>query len=76
MILIKVSTKVYQKPRESSKFPPLNISRARPVSQARIAKIDQLAEKLREQDSSASTRKYFGRIPTTPVRWLQGVKYY
>ena len=76
MLLIKVSTKVYQKPGESSKFPPLKTCRTRPVSQASIAKIDQLAEKLRQQDSGISTRKYFGRIPTTPLRWLRGVKYY
>ena len=76
VFLIKVSTKVYKKPRESSKFPSLKTCRARPESQAGIANIDQLAEKLRQQDSSASTRKYFERIPTMPVRWLRGVKYY
>ena len=76
MFLIKVSTKVYQKPGESSKFPPLKTCRARPVSQAGIAKIDQLAEKLGQHDSGASTKNYFGRISTTPVHWLRGVKYY
>ena len=76
MFLIKVSTKVYQKPGESSKFPPLKTCRARPASQVGIAKIDQLAKKLRQQDCDASTRKYFGRIPTTPVHWLRGVKFY
>ena len=76
MFLIKVSTKVCQTPGESSKFTPLKTCRARPVSQAGIAKIDQLAEKLRQQDSGASTRKYFGKFPTTPVHWLRGVKFY
>ena len=76
MLLIKVSTKVYQKSGEYSKFPPFKTCRARPVSKAGIAKIDQLAEKLRQQDSDASTRKYFGKFPTTPVRWLRGVKLY
>ena len=76
MFLIKVSTKVYQKPGESSKFPLLKTCRACLVSQAGIAKIDQLAEKLRQQDSGVFTRKYFGRIPTGPVCWLWGVKYY
>ena len=76
MFLIKVSTKVCQKPGEYSKFPPLKTCRACPVSQAGIAKIDQLVEKLRQQDSGASTRKYFGRFPTTLMRWLRGVKFY
>ena len=49
---------------------------ARPVSQAGIAKIDQLAEKLRQRGSGASTRKYFRKFPSTPVHWLQGVKFY
>ena len=76
MFLIKVSTKVYQKPGESSKFPPLKTCRARPISQAGIAKIDQLPEKLRQQDSGTSTRKYFGKFPTMSVHWLRGVKFY
>ena len=76
MLLIKVSTKVCQKPEKYSKFTPLKTCRARPISQAGIAKIDQLAEKLRQQDSGASTRKYFGKFPTTSVRWLRGVKFY
>ena len=74
MFLIKVSTKDYQTG-ESSKFTPLKTCRARPVSQAGITKIDQLAEKLRQQDFNACTRKYFGKFPTTPVRWLRGVKF-
>ena len=76
MFLIKVSTKACQTPGESSKFTPLKTCRARSVSQAGIAKIDQLVEKLRQQDSSGSTRKYFGRFSTTPVRWLRGVRFY
>ena len=76
MLLIKVSMKVCQKLGKYSKFPPLKTCWAHPVSQAGIAKIDQLAEKLRQQDFGASTRKYFGRFPTTPVRWLRGVKFY
>ena len=71
-----MSTKVCQKPGEYSKFPPLKTCWACPVSQAGIVKIDQLAEKLRQQDSGASTRKYFGRFPTTSVCWLQDVKFY
>ena len=71
-----VSTKVCQKPGEYSKFTPLKTCRARPVSQAGIAKIDQLAEKLRQRDFDASTRKYFGKFPTMPVHWLRGVKFY
>ena len=63
-------------PGESSKFTLLKTCRPRPVSQVGIAKIDQLAEKLRQQDFGASTRKYFGKFPTTPVRWLRGVKFY
>ena len=50
MFLIKVSTKFYQKPGESSKFPPLKTCRAYPVSQAGIVKIDQLAENLRQRE--------------------------
>ena len=76
MLLIKVSTKVCQMPGESSKFTPLKTCRACPVSQAGIAKIDQLAEKLRQRRFGASTRKYFGKFPTTSVRWLRGVKFY
>ena len=76
MFLIKVSTKVCQTPGASSKFTPLKTCRARLLSQAGIAKIDQLAEKLRQRDSGASTRKYFGRIPTTSMRWLRVFKYY
>ena len=76
MFLIKVSMKVCQTPGESSKFTLLKTCRARPVSQAGIAKIDQLVEKLRQQDSGASTRKYFGRFPTTSVRWLRDVRFY
>ena len=64
------------KPGDSSKFPPLKTCRAHLVSQDGIAKIDQLAEKLRPQDFGASTRKYFGKIPTTPVLWLRVFKYY
>ena len=71
-----MSTKVCQTSGESSKFTLLKTCRARPVSQAGIAKIDQLAEKLRQRDSDASSRKYFGKFPTTSVRWLQGVKFY
>ena len=71
-----MSTKVCQKPGEYSKFPPLKTCRARLVSQAGIAKIDQLAEKLRQWDSGASTRKYFGKFPITSVHWLRGVKFY
>ena len=48
-ILLMVSTKVCQKPREYSKFTSLKTCRARLVSQAGIAKIDQLAEKLRQR---------------------------
>ena len=76
MFLIKVSTKVCQTPGESSKFTPLKTCRARPVSQAGIAKIEQLAEKLRHRGFDASTRKNFGKFPTTPVHWLWGVKFY
>ena len=38
------------KPGDSSKFPPLKTCRARPVSQAGIANIDQLAEDLRQRE--------------------------
>ena len=76
MFWIKVSTKVFQTPGESSKFTPLKTCRARPVSQAGIANIDHLVKKLRQQDSDTSTRKYFGKFPTTSVRWLRGVKFY
>ena len=66
MLLMKVSTKVCQTSGEYFKFTPLKTCRARLVSQAGIAKIDQLAEKLRQRDSGASTRKYFGKFPITP----------
>ena len=76
MFLIKVSMKVCQTPGESSKFTPLKTCRARPVSQAGIAKIDQLAEKLRQRGFGASTRKYCRRFSATSVRWVLGFKFY
>ena len=76
MLLIKVSTKVCQKSGEYSKFTLLKTCRTCLVSQVGIAKIDHLAEKLRQRGSGASTRKYFGKFPTTSLRWLRGVKFY